>query len=182
MLIYNTSKPIKKQIVLINGPSSSGKSTLAPHLLDQLNKTFDQKYALFSIDDFITWQTDRFPSEDEICTASANMYKEALKTLKSCDGAIIDHIITSERVFNQLAKAFEECNIFPIEVTCPLRILKDRELERNDRCIGFAEATYSEVYQGCEYDMTVDTYFSSTLDCILKIIYNGLLQNELFDY
>ena len=182
MLIYNISKPTKKQIILINGPSSSGKSTLAPHLLDQLNKTFDQKYVLYSIDDFIKWPTDRMPSEQEIYAACAEMYKAALKSLKSCDGVVFDSLITSECLFEQLIKTFPECNIFPVGVTSPLRILKERELERKDRYIGFAEETYFGLFNECDYNITVDTYFSSTLDCVLKIIYHGLVQNDSFEF
>ena len=173
---------MKKQIILLSGPSSSGKSTLAPHLQKQMKDTFGQEYAIFSIDDYVTWPTDRLVDKREMFRASTLMYKEALKSLKSYDGVIIDQVITSERVFNQLTNIFSECTILPVQVTSPLYVLKERELARKDRYVGLAEESYSSLVPKCDYIVSVDTHYAKIEDCILRIIYDGLVQTDIFDY
>ena len=75
---------MEQQIILLNGPSSSGKSTLA----------------------------------------------KALALLETGSGVIIDHVITSERIFDQLTEHLSSYPIRSVHIACPPDILKSRELAR----------------------------------------------------
>lgn len=168
-----TNQP--KQVILLNGPSSGGKSTLALALQKQFIDTLNYKYSIVSIDDFMKLRTDETIYEDDIYEISGDMCKAALADLKKHDGVIIDHVITSERIFNQLNEMLDPNPILLVHVTAPLSVLKEREKARGDRCIGSAESSYEYLYPRFGYDVTVDTYFNTPKMSAMKIIYEKVI-------
>ena len=115
---------MEQQIILLNGPSSSGKSTLA----------------------------------------------KALALLETGSGVIIDHVITSERIFDQLTEHLSSYPIRSVHIACPPDILKSRELARGNRCIGSAEASVEYLFPKEGYDLVVDTGTKSPAENALLII------------
>ena len=164
-----------KQIILLNGPSSSGKSTLSLALQKQLVYSLDKKYCIVSIDDFMKITTSETIYEDDVFEISGDMCKAALAALKKHDGVIIDHVITSERIFNQLKEMLDPHPILLVHVTCPLSVLKEREETRGNRCAGSAEASYEYLFPKFGYNVTIDTHFTSSKMGALNIIYQGLV-------
>ena len=69
---------------------------------------------------------------------------------------IIDHVITSARIYQQLLDLLGKFRIRTVHVTCPLEVLLQREQARGNRCIGSAEASYTYLYPQDGYDLTVD--------------------------
>ena len=55
-----------KQIILLNGPSSSGKSTLAKELQMLISEKRNEKFDIVSIDDFLKMNTEDTIYEDDI--------------------------------------------------------------------------------------------------------------------
>ena len=161
-----------KKIILLNGPSSSGKSTLSKNLQNLLNEKFNLQYYIVSIDDFMKLGTDETIYEDDVYEISTDMNNKALEVLNSCDGVIIDHVITSERIYVELINALSLYHIFKVHVECPLDILIKREIERNNRCIGSAEASYTYLYPKDNYDFKVNTHINKSENCANKIIDN----------
>ena len=160
---------MKKQIILLNGPSSSGKSTLAKELQKLISEKNNVKFEVISIDDFLKMNTKDKIYEDDVFEISNDLCKKVLEILKTSSGAIIDHVITSERIFNQLKEMLCTYHINFVHITCPLEILKKRELERKNRCVGSAEASYEYLFPKEGYDLTLDTHSFSVKDCALKI-------------
>ncbi len=160
---------MKKQIILLNGPSSSGKSILAKELQKLISEKNNEKYEVISIDDFLKMNTKDKIYEDDVFEISNDLCKKVLEILKTSSGAIIDHVITSERIFNQLKEMLCTYQIHLVHITCPLEILKKREFERKNRCDGSAEASYEYLFPKEGYDLTLDTHSLSTSDCALKI-------------
>ena len=93
---------MEKQIILLNGPSSSGKSTLSKALQGLIEEKRNEKYVIVSIDDFMKLSTEETIYEDDVFEISGDMCTSALEALKTSSGVIIDHVITSERIFRQL--------------------------------------------------------------------------------
>lgn len=161
---------MSKKIIILNGPSSSGKSTLASTLQKYIKDKKNEEYGKTSIDDFLKMSANEVIYEDDVFEISSKLCMNAIEMLGPHQGVIIDHVITSERIFKQLIDALRLYDIYLIHVTCPLFELERREKERKNRCLGSAEASYQYLFPKTGYDLTVDTFQLSARDCSLKII------------
>jgi chloramphenicol 3-O phosphotransferase len=165
---------MEKQIILLNGPSSSGKSTLSKALQGLIEEKRNEKFVIVSIDDFMKLSTEETIYEDDVFEISGDMCTSALEALKTSSGVIIDHVITSERIFRQLTAMLGQYHIHSVHVTCPLNVLLQREYARKNRCLGSAESSYTYLFPKDEYDLTVDTSIMTPAECSAKI-YGALL-------
>lgn len=157
---------MKKTVILFNGPSSSGKSTLAKAFQEDMSKKKNLNFRVISIDDFLKMTLNDTLYEDDVFHISENLCKKGLELLECCNGLMIDHVITSERIFLPLKEMFSMYQMYLVHVTCPLDILIKREKERNNRCIGSAEASYKYLYPKEGYELTLDTYNMTTKKCL----------------
>ena len=160
---------MEKHIILLNGSSSAGKSTLAKALQALIEDKRNERYEIVSIDDFLKMATDDVIYEDDVYEISGSLCEMVMQVFNANQGVIIDHVITSERIFEQLKEAVSPQHLWMVHVTCPLEIIQKREQERKDRCLGSAEASYTYLYPKEGYDLTVDTHFMTTLECANKI-------------
>ena len=167
---------MKKQIILLNGPSSSGKSTLSKALQEFIEKRHE-KYVIISIDDHMKLSQEETIYEDDVFEISGDMCTHVLEALQTSSGVIIDHVITSERIFQQLITMLGQYHIHLVHVTCPLDILIQREYARSNRCIGSAESSHKYLFLKYGYDLTLDTSVMTPTECSEKI-YDLLLQNS----
>lgn len=154
-----------KHIILLNGPSSSGKSTLAKALKQYLEDRFGRHYETVSIDDFLKMNTEDTIYEDDVYEISGILLDHVIRALQDADGVIVDHVITSRRIFEQVKDTLKPYSLLPVHVTCPLHILKLREEARGNRSRGSAAASYEYLYPKDGYDATVDTHCMSKEDC-----------------
>jgi chloramphenicol 3-O phosphotransferase len=161
---------MSKKVILLNGPSSSGKSTLASTLQGLIKDKTSEEYDIISIDDFLKMSTNEMIYENDVFEISSKLCEKSMEILRLKQGIIIDHVITSERIFKQLIASLKSYKIYLIHVTCSLHELKKREEERKNRCIGSAEASYEYLFPKEGYDLVVDTFESSTMECALQII------------
>ena len=145
------------QIILLNGPSSSGKSTLSKTLQALIWEKRSLQYEVVSIDDFMKTDPMETIYEDDVFEISGDLCDHVLERMKESSGVIIDHVITSERIYQQLKNAIEDYTLFEVHVDCSLEILKKREEERKDRCPGSAEASATYLFPKDGYDLTVDS-------------------------
>ena len=148
---------MKEQVILLNGPSSSGKSTLAKTLQNLINTEAHKRCIVVSIDDFMKISQTETIYEDDVFEISGDMCAKALELLEAGFDIIIDHVITSERIFNQLVGSLSSFSLRKVRITCPLDILKRRELKRGDRCVGSAEASAEYLFPKEGYALVVDT-------------------------
>ena len=162
---------MQKQIILLNGPSSAGKSTLSIVLQKLIKDQSNKKFEVVSIDDFmkLILNTDEKIYEDDVFEISGLMCEKVLESLNTFDGVIIDHVITSERIFNELNGMLNKHRIYTVHVTCPLDVLLQREKARGNRCGGTAESSYTYLYPKDGYDLTIDSGKMSSAECALEI-------------
>lgn len=159
-----------KKVILLNGPSSSGKSTLLKGLQKFLKETRNEEYGSSSIDEFLKMTAEDEIFEDDVYEISAMIGEKALRELESKDGVIIDHVITSERIFCRLVERLSEYRMICVKVTCPVEELRKREAARGNRCPGSAEVSYEYLYPKSGYDVTVDTYEMPMQECCERIL------------
>ena len=158
-----------RQVILLNGPSSSGKSTLAGELQAQIKARKAEDYQVVSIDDFMETDPMETMYEDDVWAIAGDLCDRALDILASGSGVIIDHVITSERIFRQLKEMLYAYPLRTVHITCPPEILAERERARGDRCPGSAAASAQYLYPRDGYDLTVDTGMKSARENALAI-------------
>ncbi len=148
------------QIILLNGPSSSGKSTLAITLRDIAEIPFWH----FSIDhlrdsgvlpppradqDAFKWPAMRKPFFDGFHRAIA-AFAQAGNNL------IIEHILDDPDWITEITRLLRPFDVFFVGVHCDLDTLNKRERARGDRPIGSAARDYQSLHKGRVYDIAVD--------------------------
>ena len=161
--------PSGSRVILLNGSSSSGKSTLARELQALAGERKAGDYSVVSIDDFMKTDPMETIYEDDVWAVSGDLCERALEILRSGSGVIIDHVITSERIFRQLKETLYAYPLRTVRVTCPLNVLLEREQARGDRCSGSAESSARYLYPRDGYDLSVDTSVKSPRENALAI-------------
>ena len=157
------------KVILLNGASSSGKSTLAKSLQKYIKSSRKEEYIITSIDEFLNMTVEEPIYEDDVFEISPLLCQKVLDILKTGRGVIIDHVITSERIYKQLTETLREYKLIKVQTKCPLNELKRREKERKNRCVGSAEASYEYLYPKEGYDLTLNTLELSLGECAKRI-------------
>ena len=65
---------MEKQVILLNGPSSSGKSSLAQLLQGLILTRQSERYEIISIDDFLTMSTQDAIYEEDVYEISWDLW------------------------------------------------------------------------------------------------------------
>ena len=157
-----------KTIILLNGPSSSGKSSLSK-ALQRLFKSHNQIYEIVDIDDFMKIGTDEKIYEDDVFEISMDMNTATKEYLNTSDGVIVDHVITSERIYQQFLDMFKEYKVIKVHISCPIDVLLSREQARGNRNKGTANDSYTYLYPKKGYDITIDTSKLSIEEAALNL-------------
>ena len=156
----------KGKIIWLNGVSSSGKTTLAKALQEELT----EPYCYLSLDNFLSTIHEKFRSS-EYRTSLRQTLRAMHYTIKLFSdmglNVIVDHVLEKQEWLDECVEILYENPVLFIHVTCPLAELQRREKERGDRRIGQAENQISLLKPKDTYDITVDT---SKEDCADKII------------
>jgi chloramphenicol 3-O phosphotransferase len=169
--------PIDVTIILLNGMSSAGKTTLAK----SLQQMMDTPYLHVPVDSF----GDMAPGPDKLGETGSRLWQSVFNRMLSGfhhslaalatagNNLIVDHVLVQGvEPQNWLAECLEVLapfTVYFIGVRCPLEELRRREQARGDRGIGLAEFQLSRVHQHGLYDLEVDTSVLSSEQCALKI-------------
>ncbi|SMF84454.1 chloramphenicol 3-O phosphotransferase [Paenibacillus uliginis N3/975] len=158
----------KGNIILLNGVSSSGKTTLAKELLKKLPDYFH-----YSIDDFdivIDHMEDR--ENNRLIPVETEYFFHRTIAMFSDKGVnlIVDHVIYDQFTRADCVKCLSGYPLLLIGVHCPVEELKRREKERGDRRIGQAQEQLEFVHKEEVYDIEVDTFIDGLENCIEKIV------------
>ena len=148
------------KIILINGASSAGKSTLACSLQQKLHEPF------------LHWSFDHLRESDALPMArirNGNLdwalmrpavfdgfHRSLPAFAKAGNNLIVDHIIEQEQWMTDLVQLLAPFDVFFVGVHCPLPELERREWHRGDRRIGDARTDFHAVHQFTEYDLDID--------------------------
>ena len=182
----NELRYMKQRVILLNGPSSSGKSTLAAALKELIRDKSTERYDVVSIDDFLQMTSSETIYEDDVFNISDHLCKRALEVLETGAGVIIDHVITSERIYTNLRENLDSFGILKVRVSCSLPLLRIRERERGDRSPGSAEASEKYLFPKEGYDVVVDSGKKSpAANAILifnKMIISKCKENRCFAF
>jgi chloramphenicol 3-O phosphotransferase len=165
------------QVVVLNGGSSSGKSTIARRLQEHL----PDRWLLLGIDDLV----DALPPEGagiafgdhgeveigerfrELETAwmsgVAAMARAGARVI--LDDVFLGGAASQERTREHLAGL----SVLWVGVRCDPEVAADRAAARGDRIAGMAALQATVVHEGVAYDLEVDTTHTGPNECALVI-------------
>ena len=144
------------KLLLLNGPSSAGKSSIAGELQRELRR-YGADPVIISIDDYMKIGTDEEIWEDDVFEVMPDMCRDITPALQQGKWVIVDHVITSARIYDALLDAAAGFDVVKVLVSCSLEILLKRERERGNRFAGSAEASLKYLYPKDEYDLRIDS-------------------------
>ena len=181
------------KIIYLNGPSSSGKTTIAKALQD----SFSEPYLHIGIDKMIgfmpakindweggdaplgfSWKRDTDQTGQTVYNIQAGPFaKKITRTLKDITvllasqqyNLIIDDVAFGAIEVDEWKQALKDYNVLYVGVVTPLDVLEQREKTRGDRIKGSARSQYFKVHENVAYDLEIDTHRDTLKDNVLKI-------------
>lgn len=149
------------KIIIINGPSSSGKTTLAL----AIQKQFDIPFIRFSFDLFLDHKA--LPMEQiKNGTFSWDLMRpsvfggihQCLPALATAGNNIIfDHIIETKMWLHNLISLISGLDVFFVGLYCSLPELERREIQRGNRRSGEARMDFQSVHTITSYDLELNS-------------------------
>jgi chloramphenicol 3-O phosphotransferase len=166
-------------IILLNGASSSGKSSIVKALQDNL----EEPYVDAGLDKFLWMLPARYlerPLWDEVLGLAdragplghqlvSGMHQAIAALSLAGNNVIADHVLVEPDWLRQCIRLFSPMPAFFVGVRCPLEVLEQREQARRNRTWGQARVQYDLVHAHGIYDLDVDTSISSPEECARKI-------------
>lgn len=151
-------------VILLNGTSSSGKTTLAA----ALQMAVPEPLLYVSNDKFIFMTPDHVLKDDamrpKVLLPLLSAFHRSLPLIAGCGfPMIIDHVIERWDWMDEIVEAMRGFDVYFVKVECPLEELERREIARGDRQVGFAKMQLEWVHRYGEYDREVNT-FTQTLE------------------
>lgn len=161
--------PAGGTVILLNGTSSSGKSSIARALLGLLDGTWFH----MPVDAFHAMRCDKpMADEDlqaEIDRTAKGFHRAVAGMAAGGNNVVVDHPLSRRwRLLDLLGLLVPEDTVL-IGVRCPLPELERRERERGDRQPGLAAMQYDRVHSHGVHDLDVDTSMLSPEECALRI-------------
>ncbi|MEO7911312.1 MAG: AAA family ATPase [Roseiflexaceae bacterium] len=149
------------KIILLNGPSSAGKTTIAK----AIQQTIDQPFWHVASDQFVESRMlpgRRAEGGDFAWPLMRPRFFDAFhRCLPAIAGAgnnlVVDHVIEFAKWMRELVDLLEPFDVFFVGVRCPLAELERRERERGDRTIGEARDHQAVVHSFGRYDYEIDS-------------------------
>lgn len=138
------------KIILVNGPSSSGKSTLCAGLQDALGEPF-WHYSIDHLRHGDVLPRQRIERGDFAWPDMREAFFEGFhRCLPALAGAgnnlVVEHIVETRTWMTRLIHLLEPFDVFFVGLNCPLPELESRELRRGDRRIGEAREDLTFVH------------------------------------
>jgi chloramphenicol 3-O phosphotransferase len=171
-------------VIVLNGGSSAGKSSLATALQRRLQGT----WLTFGVDDLIRAMSYgpndteaagsiEFGSDGSVVVgetfrkAEASWYQGLAAIARAGTGVIIDEVFLDGAVSqSRLRTALEGLAVLWVGVRCQSAVAEARERQRGDRIRGMAQNQAERVHEGVMYDMVVETTDTSSAECAEAIV------------
>lgn len=166
------------EIIVLNGASSSGKSTIARSLQDRL----DGLWLHVSFDHFVAMLPERFTLTGEanwdrvahewgvVLATLLPGFAHAVAALADAGNRlIVDHVLLGEFNMGQFREALKGRSVLFVGVECGLDELKRREALRGDRPPGLVDYQNAHVHVPGRYDLRVNTEIESPQACAERI-------------
>jgi chloramphenicol 3-O phosphotransferase len=146
------------RIILLNGTSSVGKTTLASALRTALPEPFCYYASDQLADSGFRTNKPGLPdtgAPDERAKFFDGFHRSIVSFAEAGNDMIVEHIVEEPSWARQLQELLAHLDAFWVGVHAPIALIEKREQERGNRSIG--EARYHlKTHDHCRYDFEVD--------------------------
>lgn len=162
------------QIIILHGPSSSGKSTTAKALQQMIELPFWH----VSVDHLrdagmlpnVRLNNGDFDWSDMRAPFFNGFHKSLAAYAETGNNLIVEHILDSPEWITDLKNLLSPFDVLFVGLHCDLDELQRREAKRGDRPIGSAEQDYRSVHNGRRYDLEIDSRTESASENAQRIL------------
>ena len=158
-------------IVVLNGVSSSGKSSLARELQASLSRA----YLHVQLDTFREMEPPGYfslvPPDLRVLRVAAlcrAMNATAAEYARHGQNVLLDHVLPPEG-WMYLAEDLAGFSVLLVGVHCSVEVLDARERSRGDRPLGLAASQAGQIHTDRVYDFEVDTSHQDSLECAAHV-------------
>jgi chloramphenicol 3-O phosphotransferase len=200
------------RVIILNGPSASGKSSIQKELV----KLFDTPYLLVGIDNFfvgvlpqqfVMGPIPRVKTpEDVVMTGVAShdehgplftlhvgpagrkviagMHAAIAAYARQGNNVIVDYILYEPEWLHELVCMLDGIQVYFVGVDISLTTLEERERVRATSPVGHARSHYDSVHAHDRYDLRINTGITSALECAqsIKKYIDSGVEPQAFDY
>ena len=163
-----TTNQKKGHIILLNGTSSSGKSTMAKEIIKELPEYFH-----LSVDEY-AYFIDLMEKRDDKRLIPVETYHYFHRNIAmfsdSGVSVVVDTLFDCEASREDFFDVLKGYPVLKVGLYCSEEVLAIREQERGDRCIGNAKGQINIVHKNMSYDLSIDTHQDDKLINAKKII------------
>jgi chloramphenicol 3-O phosphotransferase len=175
---------VSVDVIVLNGGSSAGKSSLAAELKERL----DGRWLSLGIDDLIKALSygpldtsaggtmtflpgGAIEVEAEFQPTQVGWYAGLAAIARAGIGVIVDEVfLNGGNSQDELRKALVGLEVAWVGVRCDADVAEARERERGDRWLGLARDQAIRVHAGTAYDVVVDTTGRSVGECAQAVV------------
>lgn len=184
------------RIILLNGSSSAGKTTLAL-MIQQLREQPIQHIALDQFRDGMPGRFRGFNSKSNTPGAMGlnivpveqegmrvtdvrfgdhgrrmlrGMRRAVAAFVREGNDALVDDLMLEPDFLTDYLEAFEGLEVLFVGVHCTAEVVAQREEKRPGRFPGTAIAHFNRVHERCEYDLEVDTTATTPRRCAERVL------------
>jgi chloramphenicol 3-O phosphotransferase len=157
------------RLILLNGTSSSGKSSIAKELL----ATLDGTWFHLGVDQFHHIRARRDWTDETFLPVFQRTvlgFHRAVAGMASAgNDVVVDHVLGERWRLADCLTIFEGFPVLFVGVRCSLPELERRERERGNRTVGRAAVQFPLVHQHGIYDLEVDSERHTPAECAALI-------------
>jgi chloramphenicol 3-O phosphotransferase len=176
------------KIILLNGASSSGKTSIVQALQSTLNEPYLEagidKFLFMLPHDYLMtphlWHQvigyERGANDELLPKAGSHghqlmqgMHRAIAALAMTGNNVVADHVLLDALWLSDCLTAFEGLEVLFVGIICPIEVLEAREKDRRDRTLGQARGQAGIIHQNCIYDLEVDTCQLSAEACAEQI-------------
>ena len=157
------------RLILLNGTSSSGKTSIAEELL----ATLDGAWYHLGVDGFHRARNRRDWTDETFLPVFQRTvlgFHRAVAGMASAgNDVVVDHVLGERWRLADCLATFEGLPVLFVGVRCSLPELERRERERGNRTIGRAAVQFPLVHDHAVYDVEVDSELHTPAECASQI-------------
>jgi chloramphenicol 3-O phosphotransferase len=168
--------PPAANIIVLNGTSSSGKSSLARALQARMAAPIQhlQLDAFRRMEPNDYWEAWHEQDPELVALKHAGLCRAMHAALSEYArhglDVIFDTVLWHREDWRYLLEDLDGLPVYLVGVTCELEELARREQARGDREAGLAAGQFKAIHTGKVYDFQVDTTTSSTEQCAGEVL------------